>query len=118
MKRVIKKVRDYGAALAVMAAERDRESRIAARMAFRRWIFGLLIFIGLTVIIYHFTGRLISWRNVPTLAPVPTMQSGIISDSAPPYSPPSAPSGTVHVRGYTRSDGTYVHPYTRSAPHR
>ena len=25
--------------------------------------------------------------------------------------------GSVHVRGYTRKDGTYVAPYTRSAPH-
>lgn len=25
-------------------------------------------------------------------------------------------SGSTHVRGYTRHDGTYVHPYTRSAP--
>jgi len=25
-------------------------------------------------------------------------------------------SGTVHVNGYTRKDGTYVQPYTRSAP--
>jgi hypothetical protein len=24
---------------------------------------------------------------------------------------------TVHVRGYTRKDGTYVRPHTRSAPH-
>ena len=24
--------------------------------------------------------------------------------------------GSSHVRGYTRHDGTYVHPYTRSAP--
>jgi hypothetical protein len=24
--------------------------------------------------------------------------------------------GTVHVRGYTRKDGTYVRPHTRSAP--
>jgi uncharacterized membrane protein YgcG len=31
---------------------------------------------------------------------------------------PSSPSGggTVHVRGYTRKDGTYVAPYTRRAP--
>ena len=28
----------------------------------------------------------------------------------------SAGGGTVHVRGYTRKDGTYVAPYTRSAP--
>jgi len=27
-----------------------------------------------------------------------------------------AGGGTVHVRGYTRKDGTYVHSYTRSAP--
>ncbi len=27
-----------------------------------------------------------------------------------------AGSGTVHVRGYVRKDGTYVHSYTRSAP--
>lgn len=26
--------------------------------------------------------------------------------------------GTVHVRGYTRANGTYVQPYTRSAPRR
>jgi hypothetical protein len=25
-------------------------------------------------------------------------------------------SGTVHVDGYTRRDGTYVRPYTRRAP--
>jgi hypothetical protein len=29
----------------------------------------------------------------------------------------SAPGGQVYVRGYTRKDGTYVQPYTRSAPH-
>src|SRR5437867_2084882 len=27
-----------------------------------------------------------------------------------------AGGGTVHVRGYVRKDGTYVAPYTRSAP--
>jgi hypothetical protein len=33
--------------------------------------------------------------------------------------PASTPStGTVQVRGYCRKDGTYVHPYTRSAPRR
>src|ERR1700757_2282720 len=26
------------------------------------------------------------------------------------------PDGTVHVEGYYRKDGTYVHPYDRSAP--
>lgn len=28
----------------------------------------------------------------------------------------SSSSKTVHVRGYTRKDGTYVRPHTRSAP--
>lgn len=34
--------------------------------------------------------------------------------------PPSTTGGgkTVHVRGYTRKDGTYVAPHTRSAPRR
>lgn len=30
----------------------------------------------------------------------------------------SPSSGTVHVRGYTRKDGTYVRPHTRSSPSR
>jgi hypothetical protein len=30
----------------------------------------------------------------------------------------SSSGGSVYVRGYTRKDGTYVAPYTRSAPHR
>jgi micrococcal nuclease len=45
--------------------------------------------------------------------------------SSPPpqtfYGPPAIPfsgGGTVHVRGYYRSNGTYVAPYTRSAPRR
>jgi len=31
---------------------------------------------------------------------------------------PAPSSGTVHVNGYYRKDGTYVRPYTRSAPRR
>ena len=30
---------------------------------------------------------------------------------------PAFAEGSVHVRGYTRKDGTYVAPHTRSAPH-
>jgi hypothetical protein len=30
----------------------------------------------------------------------------------------SSGGGTVHVNGYTRKNGTYVAPYTRSAPRR
>jgi hypothetical protein len=31
---------------------------------------------------------------------------------------PHSAGGSVHVQGYTRKDGTYVHPYNRSAPRR
>ncbi len=41
---------------------------------------------------------------------------GSHSYSAPHVSTPSA-GGSVKVHGYTRKDGTYVAPYTRSAPH-
>lgn len=33
-------------------------------------------------------------------------------------SPSGGGGGVVHVRGYTRKDGTYVQPHTRSAPRR
>lgn len=34
------------------------------------------------------------------------------------YSSQSNSGGSVHVKGYTRKDGTYVKPHTRSAPRR
>lgn len=34
------------------------------------------------------------------------------------YTPSTSSGGTVHVKGYTRKDGTYVTPHTRSAPRR
>jgi hypothetical protein len=34
------------------------------------------------------------------------------------YTPSTSSGGTVHVKGYTRKDGTYVSPHTRSAPRR
>lgn len=34
------------------------------------------------------------------------------------YMPSTSSGGTVHVKGYTRKDGTYVSPHTRSAPRR
>ena len=34
----------------------------------------------------------------------------------PAYQPSTNSGGTVQVRGYTRKDGTYVQPHTRSAP--
>jgi len=38
--------------------------------------------------------------------------------SVPSTSYTGSTSGTVQVRGYTRKDGTYVSPHTRSAPRR
>ena len=59
----------------------------------------------------------------PALAPVATPPTTPAYNPVQPsdsYVSPSTPSGgsggTVHVRGYTRKDGTYVQPHTRSAP--
>jgi hypothetical protein len=38
------------------------------------------------------------------------------ANNQPAVSSGSSSSGTVHVRGYTRKDGTYVKPHTRRAP--
>lgn len=53
---------------------------------------------------------------------------GRLSTTSPRYKPSStygsgstsskSTGGTVHVKGYTRKDGTYVRPHTRSAPRR
>ena len=40
------------------------------------------------------------------------------STSSYDYTPTTSSSGTVDVKGYTRKDGTYVSPHTRSAPRR
>lgn len=40
-----------------------------------------------------------------------------VSGSTTSYSTPSS-GGSVHVKGYTRKNGTYVRPHTRSAPRR
>ena len=38
--------------------------------------------------------------------------------SSSSYSSQSNSGGSIHVKGYTRKDGTYVRPHTRSAPRR
>jgi hypothetical protein len=46
---------------------------------------------------------------------------GIAGGSTTPHAtaaPSTSSSGAVHVSGYTRKDGTYVRPHTRSAPRR
>ena len=59
--------------------------------------------------------------------PVALYQYGRLTKSKSSYLPSSSSTstksngssgGTVHVKGYTRKDGTYVRPHTRSAPKR
>lgn len=45
----------------------------------------------------------------------PTTTTGTRASSSKPS---TSSGGTVHVKGYTRKDGTYVQPHTRSAPRR
>jgi hypothetical protein len=56
----------------------------------------------------------------PSMAPSSDSSSWSSSDYSysSPRSRSSSSSGSVYVRGYTRRDGTYVHPHTRSAPRR
>ncbi|MBE5321493.1 hypothetical protein IM793_20185 [Pedobacter sp. MR2016-19] len=65
-----------------------------------------------------------------TYSGVPTSdyRYGRLFKTYPTYTPSATPrsttkstgssGGTVHVKGYTRKDGTYVKPHTRSAPRR
>jgi hypothetical protein len=70
-------------------------------------------------------GWLTDYRSVP-LVPIPTWvgTSPAYPASAttrPSYDTPgrsTSSSGSVHVRGYYRKDGTYVRPHTRSRPRR
>jgi len=55
-------------------------------------------------------------NNNPTVFPIVT--SNGFSSGPSSYSQHSSGSGDVHVRGYTRKDGTYVSPHTRSRPNR
>ncbi|WP_293309509.1 hypothetical protein [Pedobacter sp. UBA5917] len=64
------------------------------------------VYDGLPVTLYKY-GRLI--KNSPS--------SGSSSSGSTTRSSTSS-GGTVHVKGYTRKDGTYVSPHTRSAPRR
>lgn len=61
---------------------------------------------GIPVIQYQY-GKLI--KNNP---------SSISSSSSSTSRSSTSSGGTVHVKGYTRKNGTYVSPHTRSAPRR
>lgn len=47
-----------------------------------------------------------------------TPYSSTTVKSSSNYRSSSSSGGSVHVKGYTRKDGTYVKPHTRSAPRR
>ncbi len=64
------------------------------------------VYDGIPVTLYNY-GRLI--KNSPSSGP---SSSGSTTRST------TSSGGTVHVKGYTRKDGTYVSPHTRSAPRR
>ncbi|NMN39411.1 hypothetical protein [Pedobacter sp. SG918] len=64
------------------------------------------IYDGIPVIQYRY-GKLI--KNNP---------SSISSSSNSTSRSSTSSGGTVHVKGYTRKNGTYVSPHTRSAPRR
>lgn len=54
--------------------------------------------------------------STPSQPPAYSPPEPVQSYTSPPVS--SGGGKTVHVRGYTRKDGTYVAPHTRSAPRR
>jgi len=64
------------------------------------------VYDGIPVIQYRY-GKLI--KNNPSSISSSSISTGRSSNSS---------GGTVHVKGYTRKNGTYVSPHTRSAPRR
>lgn len=68
-------------------------------------------------------GSYYGWANKPSYTTY-SSYSKTSSYSSPSvrsssgYSSQSNSGGSVHVKGYTRKDGTYVRPHTRSAPRR
>lgn len=69
-------------------------------------------------------GKYFGWVNNPNYTtysvykPVNSYKSSTNNNSSSSYRPTSSRGGTVQVKGYTRKDGTYVRPHTRSAPRR
>jgi hypothetical protein len=58
----------------------------------------------------------IGWAWNPLYTGSTDRNSYTSSSSSSSNSSSSSSSKTVHVKGYTRKDGTYVRPHTRSAP--
>lgn len=56
-----------------------------------------------------------SYTSYNTYTPAKSSNTSTPSYS---YTPNKSHGGTVHVKGYTRKNGTYVSPHTRSAPRR
>jgi len=59
-----------------------------------------------------------SEKKVATKRPRKSYNQSRTSSSSPTYIGGGGGSGTVHVRGYYRKDGTYVRPHTRKSPSR
>jgi hypothetical protein len=56
--------------------------------------------------------------TMPVADSMPSWSTNDFSYARPSTSDDSGDGGSVYVRGYYRSNGTYVHSYTRSSPHR
>ncbi len=67
-------------------------------------------------------GNYSGWAYNPTYTSyssyIPTKSYNTPTSPSYNYTPSTSSGGTVHVKGYTRKDGTYVSPHTRSAPRR
>lgn len=61
-------------------------------------------------------GKYKGWAYNPKYSYAESNNNYRSGNSSRKYSSPSNSSKTVHVKGYTRKDGTYVKPHTRSAP--
>jgi len=74
----------------------------------------LVYITGLGYVHKEYASTLGSSRSTSTS----TTSSGSTRSSGTSTKTTSSSGGTVHVKGYTRKDGTYVRPHTRSAPKR
>jgi hypothetical protein len=114
-------------ALAELAREDAR--RAATKASYRRAFlgcFGTVAILGILICAGTFSGAPRPNYAPPAAYTSPPAAPAVSSAPAPvPVDKPqpataSSPERekTVHVRGYTKKDGTYVHPYDRAAPRR
>ncbi|ANF52924.1 hypothetical protein A0O34_21430 [Chryseobacterium glaciei] len=66
-------------------------------------------------------GNYYGWAYNPSYTSYSSYTSAKSYNTSTPsynYTPSKISGGAVHVKGYTRKDGTYVTPHTRSSPRR